>query len=166
MRFWLAALPVLLLAGQAAHAEYGATRWDMTPDEVVAAVGGDARKVKDKRDQRSLNHQKLATSTFSEGGIAYVANYYFGEKGKGLTLVRIEPASPEQHCEAMLAAYTERLGPGIDQPRPMVMPNLSNTSVQWRTGPGEEVAEYTAIRINGRMRYCHVLHQQRDFVQN
>ena len=33
-------------------------------------------------------------------------------------------------------------------------------------GPGEEVAEYTAIRINGRMRYCHVLHQQRDFVQN
>lgn len=166
MRAWLVALPALLLAGQAAHAEYGATRWGMTADEVVAAVGTDARKVKDKPDQRSLGHQKLATSTFSEDGIAYVANYYFGERGKGLTLVRIEPAAPEQDCEAMFAAYTARLGPGIDQSRPEILPNLVNTSVQWRTGPGEEVAEYTAIRINGRMRYCHVLHQQRDFVQN
>lgn len=166
MRLSLLALPALLLAGQAVHAEYGATRWGMTADEVVAAVGGDVRKVKDKRDQRSLGHQRLATSTFTQGGIAYVANYYFGEKGKGLTLVRIEPAAPEQDCEAMLAAYTARLGPGIDQQQPIVAPNFSNTSVQWRTGPGEEVAEYTAIRINGRMRYCHVLHQERDFVQN
>lgn len=166
MRLWLAPLPVLLLAGQAAHAEYGATRWGMTSDEVVAAVGADARKVKDKRDERSLNHRKLVTSTFTQGGIAYVANYYFGEKGKGLTLVRIEPAAPERDCEAMFAGYTARLGPGRDQPAPMIVPNLSNTSIQWRTGPGEEVAEYTEVRLNGRIRYCHVLHQQRDFVQN
>lgn len=166
MRGWTLALPTLLLAGQPALAEYGTTRWGMTADEVVAAVGGDARKVKDKRDERSLNHQKLVTSTFTEGGIAYVANYYFGEKGKALTLVRIEPVAPEQDCEAMFAAYTARLGPGINQPRPMIVPDLTNTSLQWRTGPGDEVAEYTDVRFNGRMRYCHVLHQERDFVKN
>ncbi|MBI1403089.1 MAG: hypothetical protein GC147_07745 [Porphyrobacter sp.] len=166
MRAWPAALPALLLAGQAAHAEYGATRWGMTPDAVVAAVGADAHLVRDNRDERSLNHRKLATSTFTEDGIAYVANYYFGEKGKGLTLVRIEPAAPEQDCEAMLAAHTARLGPGIVQPKSIMTDDFSAKTIQWRTGPGEQVAEYTEVRLGGRMRYCHVLHQERDFVQN
>jgi hypothetical protein len=159
-------LAALLFAAQPALAEYRATRWGMTPDEVVAAVGADARKVKDKRDERSLNHQKLATSTFTEGGIAYVANYYFGEKGKGLTLVRVQPAAPEQDCEAMLAALVARLGPGTLQPNSLATLNFTTTNTQWRTGPGEQVAEHTEIRLNGRMRYCHMLYQQRDFVQN
>lgn len=163
---WALALPALLLAGQPAHAEYGATRWSMLVDEVVAAAGSDARKVKDKRDKRILDHRMLAESTVQDGGIAYTASYYFGEDGKGLTMVNLVPEAPERTCAATLAAFTERLGPASEQQSREVFPGLVESKSLWRTGPGEEIVEYLDVQIRGSSSHCQVLYQQRDFQNN
>jgi len=157
------ALPALLLAGPQAHAEYPGTRWGMTPDEVLAAIGADARKVKDKRDDRLLGHQKLAVSTLQDGGIDYAAAYYFGEQGTGLTMVYLLPKTPEKDCAAMRKTYGERLGPADGQKSREVFPGLEEEKILWRTGPGDEIAEYIEVRIRGSVSHCQMLYQQRDF---
>jgi hypothetical protein len=157
---------MLLLAGQPALAEYGATRWGMTTDEVVAAVGGDARKVKDKRDERLFEHRKLAESTLEDKGIEYTASYFFGEQGTGLTMVNLVPAAPEKTCAATLAAFAERFGTPSEQQSREVFPGLVESVTLWRTGPGDEFVDYNVVQIRGRASHCRVLYQQRDFAKN
>jgi hypothetical protein len=156
--------PVLLAISQPLHAEWGSTRWDMTPQDVIAAIGDSARTVADDPGDRVHNHQHLVTSTVTQDGIAYEVEYYFGKRGRGLTMVRLTPLALDD-CTAMRAAYTEKLGPGIDQSSGELPLGFAIELIHWPTGPGTEVAELTEVRINGVQRACHVLYQQRDFVK-
>lgn len=157
------ALAALILAGQPALAEYGSTRWGMTPDEVRAAVGGDARAVRDKKDQRVFNHQRLVASTTAEAGIVYDVSYYFGTDGKGLTMAELVPPTPAKDCAVMRAAYMQRFGPGEEQRRDLGMPGLDLNVIQWRTGPGDEIVRYVETFVLGTTSSCKVLYQQRAF---
>ncbi len=159
------ALPALLAISQPVHAEWGSTRWDMTVDDVIAAVGGSAGKVADDEGMRVHGHQRLAASTLQQGGIEYLVSYYFGKRGRGLTMVRLEPAALAD-CTAMRAAYTETLGPGVDQSNRELGDGFIVELVHWPTGPGAEVVELTEVRVMGDQKACHLLYQQRDFVQN
>lgn len=159
----------LLAASYPAQAEWGPTRWGMSVDEVLAAVGDTARRVDEQRDQRIHEQRQYATSTVSEDGIDYTVNYYFAGRRGGLTMVRLEPAAIA-NCDAMRAAYTQRLGEEIDQSRTPDGSALSKRFgielIHWPTGPGDEVVELTEVRIDGNQMFCHVLYQQRDFVAN
>jgi hypothetical protein len=159
---WIIALAALLLPGHAAHAEYGATRWGMTPDEVVAAVGGDAKIVRDKKDKRVLDHKRLVASNVEVAGLVYEVSYFFGKDGKGLTMVDLVPSNPETNCAATRAAFTERLGKGVEEKRPAIMPGLDQNVILWRTGPGEEIVEYIEVFVFEKASHCKVLYQQRD----
>jgi hypothetical protein len=162
---WLIAAPVLLAAAQPALADYGPTRWGMNVDAVIAAVGGDARKVKDIKDKRILDHKLFVMSTLEDGGIAYEASYFFGKKGEGLSMVNLVPAVPETHCTATRAAFVERLGAGVESSK-TVFEGLVQSGITWRTGPGEEVVEYLEVRLFGKASHCQVLYQQRDETKN
>ncbi len=157
------ALAVLLMAGQPALAEYGNTRWGMTPDEVRETVGGDARSVRDKKDERVFNHKRLVASTSNEAGLVYEVSYFFGTDGKGLTMVQLVPPSPAKDCAAMRAAYTQRLGPGEEQKRDLGTPGLDMNVIQWRTGPGDEIVRYVEAFVFGTASICKVVYQQRAF---
>lgn len=153
----------LLLAGQPALAEYGNTRWGMTPDEVRDAVGGDARSVRDKKDERVFNHKRLVASTTDEAGLVYDVSFFFGTDGKGLTMVELVPPSPAKDCAAMRAAYTQILGPGEEQKRDLGMPGLDMNVILWRTGPGDEIVRYLEAFVHGTASICKVVYQQRTF---
>ena len=158
-------LAALLLAGQPALAEYGNTRWGMTPDEVREAVGGDARSVRDKKDERVFNHKRLVASTTNEAGLVYEVSFFFGTDGKGLTMVELEPPSPAKDCAAMRAAYTQRLGPGEEEKRDGI-PGLDMNVIQWRTGPGDEIVRYLEAFVLGTASLCKVVYQQRTFTMD
>jgi hypothetical protein len=160
---WLGAAGLLALAVPAS-AEGGATRWDMTVADVLAAVGPEAHKVADDKDKRVHDHKRLVIATLEHDGITYEVEYYFGRRGRGLTMVRLTPAVAD--CTAMRAAYTRKFGPGVDQSSKDLPPGLRLDLIHWATGPGEEVAELSEVRIGGQQRLCHVLFQQRDFVKN
>lgn len=160
---WAIAGAALLFASQPALAEYETTRWGMSADEVITAVGSTAQKVKDKKDKRILNHKLFVMSTFEEAGVAYEVSYFFGTDGKGLTMVNLVPAEPETNCAAARAAFIERLGPGAESKRPAVVEGLEQTGIQWRTGAGEEVVEFAEVRLFGKAAHCQVLYQQREF---
>jgi hypothetical protein len=165
-RLWpVLVLPAALAFSQSAHAEWGSTRWNMTIDDVVAAVGGSARKVADDKDKRVHDQQRLVTSTIVQDGITYEVEYYFGKRGRGLTMVRLSPTA-KTDCSTMRAAYTEKLGPGVDQSSKELPLGLNIELIHWPTGPGAEVVELTEVRINGVQRACHVLYQQRDYVKS
>jgi len=161
----LLAIPALLGIGQPLHAEWGATRWDMTVEGVLAAVGTSAKKVADEKDNRVHDQKRVVAATVVQDGITYEADYYFGKRGRGLTMVRLSPVAVSD-CDAMRAAYTERFGPGVDQSSKELPPDFQVELIHWPTGPGEEVVELTEVRINGQQRLCHVLYQQRDFYKN
>lgn len=165
-RAWpLLAIPALLAVSQPLHAEWGATRWDMTADDVLAAVGTSAKKVADEKGKRVHDQKRLVAATLEQDGITYEVDYYFGKRGRGLTMVRMSPVAVTD-CTAMRAAYTEKLGPGVDQSNKELPPTLQLDLIHWPTGPGEEVVELSEVRINGVQRLCHVLYQQRDFYKN
>jgi hypothetical protein len=164
-RLWpLVVLPAALAIGQPVHAEWGSTRWNMTVDDVITAVGDPSRNVADDKGDRVHDQKRLVTSTATQDGIAYEVEYYFGKRGRGLTMVRLKPASLKD-CTAMRAAYTEKLGPGIDQSSKELPLGFDIELIHWPTGPGEEVVELTEVRINGVQKACHVLYQQRDYVK-
>lgn len=164
-RHTLAAAAALLFAAQPAFAEYGPTRWGMSAEDVIAAVGGDARKVKDIKDKRILDHKLFVMSNHEDGGIPYEASYFFGKKGEGLSMVNLVPAAPESNCAATRAAFVERLGEGIERSETLIE-GLEQSSITWRTGPGEEVVEYLQVRLFGKTSHCQVLYQQRDGTKN
>jgi hypothetical protein len=163
-RYGLAAA-ALALAGQPALAEYGPTRWGMTPDEVIAAVGGDARKVKDDKGKRILDHKLFVMSKREDGGMTYEVSYFFGKDGKGLSMVNLVPPTSDANCAATRAAFTQRLGAGAERSK-TVIEGLVQSSITWPTGPGEEVVEFLEIRLFGSARHCQVLYQQRDGTKN
>jgi hypothetical protein len=164
-RLWpVVAFSAALAFSQPAHAEWGSTRWDMTVDDVVASVGATSRKVADDKGDRVNDQKRLVISTATQDGIAYEVEYYFGKRGRGLTMVRLKPATLKD-CTAMRAAYTEKLGPGIDQSSKELPLSFAIELIHWPTGPGEEVVELTEVRIGGEQKACHVLYQQRDFVK-
>lgn len=156
---------VLVVAAQPALADYGPTRWGMNADEVITAVGGDARKVKDNKDKRILDHKLFVMSNLEDGGIRYEVSYFFGRKGDGLTMVNLVPAAPESNCAATRAAFVERLGAGTERSETL-MEGLEQSSITWRTGPGDEVVEYLQVRLFGETSHCQVLYQQRDETKN
>jgi hypothetical protein len=156
----------LLMVAQPALADYGPTRWGMSAEEVIAAVGGDARKVKDVKDKRILEHKRFVMSNHEDGGIAYEASYFFGKKGEGLSMVNLAPAAPESNCAATRAAFLERLGPGAESKSPPVVEGLEQTAITWRTGAGDEVIEFAEVRLFGKAAHCQVLYQQRQFTEN
>jgi hypothetical protein len=164
-RAWLIAAPALLFAAAPALADYGPTRWGMNAEEVIAAVGGDARKVKDNKDKRILDHKRFVMSNHEDGGIAYEASYFFGKKGDGLSMVNLVPTAPESNCAATRSAFLERLGEGIERSETLIG-GLEQSSITWRTGPGEEVVEYLQVRLFGNTSHCQVLYQQRDATKN
>jgi hypothetical protein len=163
------AVVALLGASQPAHAEWGATRWGMTVDEVLAAAGDTARTVEDEPDQRIHEQRRYATSTVMQDGIEFTVSYYFARRSRGLTMVRLEPVAVE-YCSPMRTALTQRLGAGIDQSRSPggseMSKRFSVELIHWPTGPGDEVVELTEVRIDGNQMFCHILYQQRDFVAN
>jgi hypothetical protein len=157
---------VLLIAGQPALADYGATRWGMSAEDVIAATGGDARKVKDNKDKRILDHRLFAMSTFEDGGITYEVSYFFGKDGKGLTMVNLVPADPENNCADTRIAFLGRLGAGIESKSPPVVEGLEQTGIAWRSGVGDEMVEYAEVRLFGKAAHCQVLYQQRQSTEN
>jgi hypothetical protein len=164
-RVWLIAAPTLLFAAAPALADYGPTRWGMTAEEVIAAVGGDARKVKDNKDKRILDHKLFVMSNHADGGVAYEVSYFFGKKGEGLSMVNLVPAEPETNCAATRAAFVERLGKGAERSETLIE-GLEQSSITWRTGPGSQVVEYLQVRLFGNTSHCQVLYQQRDETKN
>ncbi len=164
-RAWpLLAIPAMLGISQPLHAEWGETRWDMKVDEVLATVGDSAQKVSDEKGKRVHDHKRLVAATLEQDGITYEVDYYFGKRGRGLSMVRLSPAVAD--CTAMRAAYTQKLGPGVDQSSKELPPNFQIELIHWPTGPGEEVVELSEVRIFGEQRLCHVLYQQRDLYKN
>jgi hypothetical protein len=159
-------LAALLAAGQPALAEYETTRWGMTPDEVVAAMGGDTERVRDKKDKRILDHQRLAASTIEQDGLRYEVSYFFGKDGKGLTMVSLIPVTTDINCAATRDAFTRRYGTPEELKRPQVVEGLDQNTLVWRTGPVEELVEYLEIVLFGKMRHCQILYQQTDGTRN
>lgn len=159
------AVLALAITAQPAKAEWGATHWGMTVREVVAAVGGDARKVRDRRDDRVLDHRLLAKSSHTEDGIAYTAEYFFGSDGRGLTMVRLVPVSTAD-CGAMQAAQEARFGRGSDRSQGAIGSPLRIQATYWLTGPGEQRVDTSTALVQQQPMLCHVLYQQRDFYSN
>lgn len=159
-------LAALLVAAQPALAEYEATRWGMTPDEVVAAMGGVAKRVRDDKDKRVLDHKRLAISRIEQDGVDYEVNYFFGKDGKGLTMVSLRPVVTDINCAATRNAFSRRYGAPEEIKRPQVVEGLDQNTLVWRTGPGEELVEYLEIVLFGKMRHCQILYQQTDGTRN
>ncbi len=159
-------LAAMLFAAQPALAEYETTRWGMTPDEVIAAVGGDAKRVRDNKDKRILDHKRLAASSIERDGIKFEVNYFFGKDGKGLTMVSMLPVVTDANCAATRNAFSRRYGTPEELKRPQVVQGLDQNTLVWRTGPGEELVEYLEIVLFGQMRHCQVLYQQTDETRN
>jgi hypothetical protein len=109
MRKMLAAA-ALLLPAMPAMANWGATRWGMTPEQVIAAVpGAAATAAGNGTDVRGM-HQ-LASAPYRDGDIETDASFLFDPKDNKLVFVGLTPRDHGQ-CGAYEKRLVARYGTG------------------------------------------------------
>ncbi len=151
----------LLLVSSAALADWQAVQWNMTPDAVIAAGGGEIAAAKDEPGKRIQNNLYLAFGTATVDGIEYKLDYFFRPKDRQLVMINYTPA--EQDCDAALASHTKRLGDGkakVDVLKgPPNRPPIVTTKHFW-TSPasGDQIESVDVAVKEFGIRYCQFLH--------
>jgi hypothetical protein len=98
----------LVLTATPALAHWGASRWGMTPEQVIKAVPGAAAEPYDPDGTISGLHL-LAQAPASEGAIQLRARFYFEPDSQKLQMVDLLPVDPSE-CPAFRDAIVARLG--------------------------------------------------------
>lgn len=82
-------LAAVLAGAPVARADWGFTRWGMTPEQVVSASGGEAHLIAPAARYRddSNGWEMAADGVFHEGGRALHGGFMFDTHGGGLTCV-------------------------------------------------------------------------------
>ncbi len=89
-----------------AHAHWQFTRWGMSPDEVLRAANGRARRIEDD-ERKPPTPQFLAEGSITLDGREYIVNFAFAEqKLVGVTMRLVDL----QQCEAALRELRQRHG--------------------------------------------------------
>ena len=107
-------LGLLLGAGQALAAPIDDTRWGMTPDEVIAVMGGGARAyVAPNAQQRPGMTIRLRSQELS-GGREAETLYYFDERTGGLARIDVRIPGGFEACQSKREKITATFGPPFD----------------------------------------------------
>lgn len=103
------------LAGAAypAQADWQYTKWDMTPDAVVAASQGKAHLQTAGENQRVWELDQGAEANYADGDFALVAKFYFDKAGK-LKAVTLTEADSGQ-CDTYRAHVEQVMGKALEQ---------------------------------------------------
>jgi len=96
-----------------ALAHWSFTRWDMTPEQVMAASKGALRSDVGGMGDRILKQNRRLSGPVQFEGRAYEAEFYFSDDGK-LTLVRLTLKDQTQ-CGPVMEALTARYGKSSNQ---------------------------------------------------
>jgi hypothetical protein len=139
---------ILMAFATPAMADWQYTRWGMTVDEVVAASGGSATKIKDRKDDRVRDLPRLAVGTTKEGDVTFDVEFYF-EKNK-LRLIRYAPTG-SMDCLGEEKFLLERFGPAestekVKEFRNQNLVLLKTASRVWRL-PGDDQMTFNIFRI-------------------
>jgi hypothetical protein len=100
----------LLLPLAPARADWGQTRWGMSPAEVAAAVPGAKQVKRVKRDDYDGQH-KLVKAPFNDGNFAFDAEFFFDPSSQRLVQVHLTLKDVKK-CAAW--RDTLRSAPGAD----------------------------------------------------
>jgi hypothetical protein len=117
MKIQCSAMAFVALAALAlpapALAHWAFTRWDMTPEQVMAASRSALRSDPGGYGDRILKQDRRPSGPVQFEGRAYQAEFYFSDEGK-LTLVRLTLKDQTQ-CGTVMAALTARYGKSSNQ---------------------------------------------------
>ena len=131
----LAAAIALLLTATPALANWGTTRWDMTAEEVIAAVpGAVATPAEAGTNVRGM--QQLATAPYKDGDVAMTATFLFDPDGRGLRFVGLTLDDFSQ-CDAYRATLIARYGKG--KPTDMAIGDFKMGKIDWVDSAGDKL---------------------------
>ena len=100
-------------SSSALYADWRNTHWGDPVDQVIAAVGGDAKPDKGGAGDRIDGQDRLASSTGDLGGISTRTEYFFDSKG-GLSLVQTSPRSGDD-CDRFIKSFKPLGKPASDE---------------------------------------------------
>ena len=157
MRALLAAAALLLIP-TAAWADWGATHWGMTLDQLLAAVPGARPLARDGTGSDVWKQQRLAASPWRDGDIETTADFFFDPESHTLTLVKTSPADVKQ-CPAYADLLVARHGPGKLDERSFEN-GLTLAAIRWTDPKTHERLIYSRIGQTGQPpSYCHFIQQ-------
>ena len=153
---FLAAAALMLLPAAPALADWGKTKWGMSPEQVLAAVPG-ARPLKREGAGGDVwGRQRLVSAPYTLGKFATHADFFFSTRGKGLEFVKMEPVDPKQ-CGALEAMLVKRHGKGT---RESFDRGVHMIVVRWTDRKTKEQLLYSALNKPGEpVSRCHFIQQ-------
>lgn len=158
MRRLLLAIALLLIPS-AAWADWGATHWGMTLQQVLDTVPG-ARPLKyDGKDSDVFKQHRLASAPWRDGEIDTIADLFFDPGTSTLSLVKMKPTDVAQ-CDAYRDALVARYGPGAREDKSFDN-GLSILAIRWTDPATRERLLYSRLGpTGGWANYCHLIVQK------
>lgn len=152
----IAAAIALTLVPGAALADWGTTRWGMSPEDVIAAVPG-ATAVAHREGTMVLKHQMLATAPVTESDLQVEANFYFDPKAHKLAFIQFR--APKEQCDTYFQRVTGRYGKG--KVKDEGLGPLNTIVREWTDPATRERLSYTAVKkaSDNSSMYCHFMRQ-------
>lgn len=149
----LAALAVLLsLSALPASADYGYSKFGMTPEQVVAASNGNARLVAARPGSEVFRMSMLATGSLETGE---TLQFFFTKTTNQLMLVKLIPRSA--NCRTLVSDFTKVWGAPLQDSTDQMAPTLTSRMARWRVSG--DLISAAVFEQSGQPDSCHLLFQ-------
>lgn len=156
MRRLVLAVSLLALSGAPAWADWGKTRWGMSPEQVLAAVPG-AKPLKREDGSDVWGRQRLVSVPWKLGGIATHADFFFHSQRLTLDFVKMEPVDPKD-CAVLEADLVKRHGAGEREARERM--GVQMLAIRWTDRETRERLLYSSLdRLGQPVSRCHFIQQ-------
>jgi hypothetical protein len=154
MRQSIIAAAALLLTAAPALADWGPSRWGMTPEQVVAAVPNAAPVVRSGDGKDVFGHHQLATAPMKDGAFDVQGNFYFSPDKRQLAFIQLVPVVAR--CPDYMAAQIGRNGAGSREDKNL--DKLDMISIRWTDPGSRDQLRFIGVTatINGAWLYCHL----------
>lgn len=158
MRKFLIAAALLVLPMAPASAQWGATQWGMTLDQVLAAVPG-ARAIKREGSGSDVwNSHLLADAPWKDGDVTLIADFFFDPGSSQLAFVKMRPNDVKQ-CAAWGDALVARHGKGQVEASDYPNMGVALFAVRWTDAKTKERMIYSRMTKGDDVTYCHFIQQ-------
>ena len=140
------------LAAVPAFADYGYSKFGMTPEEVVAASNGNAKLVAARPGSEVFRMSLLATGSLETGE---TLQFFFTKTTNRLMLVKLIPRSA--NCRTLVPDFTKAWGAPLKDTTDQMAPTLTSRMARWRVS-GDIISAAVFIQ-SGQPDSCHLLFQ-------
>lgn len=158
MRRLIAALALALLPVAPAWADWGATQWGMTLEEVLDAIPEARPLVREGNGGDVWGHHRLASMPWQEGDFPVTADFYFDPATQKLAFVKMQP-NEVLDCSEMEKMFARRYGKGAVDQRDIG--NFRAKATRWVDPKTKERLLFSTMGPSGQApNYCHFIQQQ------